>query len=400
MVAAVLLATAVPALASPGLEVGAGVSVGAGRGRVGAGIEVGADLGLVKFDAGVAAGGQLELCGHHAGLELDYKVKANCQFFGSRFHERMNTKAHLTYETALSLYYDIMCVMRHTLMTRGLERMKRLIEISAMVRDAENILINAEIYNAIDARPIRRGWVAHEIKHLRGKLETARWISLHLPNLCLAEDVFNFVVDASITVVKGALAIPVIAGAAVVASIQFAAHLAARAFHFMGRVLKWAVEEIEYAFLVFRAKVRAGLHAIGEGLHRFGHALKEGAEDVAWIISDKIHHAFQHHSCHCPKTSAVIVVGGEDDCSCSGEEEVAAVSLTKMCVVQEQVCTEKQFTAKLHAEYDMELKWSETTAVTQVTETVTKINAALGGLSGELRMIEADANRANLEAEA
>jgi len=415
LVAAALLASASSSLAAPelGAKVGAGISAHAGNGRADARIGAGGavDLGLVKVEAGISVGGEIELCRDHAGLELDVKVKGSCKFFSENFSERMRTKAHLTFESALELYHDVMYLMRHTLMTRGAERMVRLIEISALIRDAENILINAEIYNAVDTHFVRRKWIAHEIKSLRTRLEFARKVSLHLPNLCLAEDMYHFVIDASIKVVKGVLAVPVIAGAAVYAGFEFSAHLAARAFHFMGSVLKWAIEEVEHAFLVFRLKVKAGIKAIGRGLAKFGHATAEAAGDIGAIIVDIAHHKFGKKH-HCPRrcSTAVVVVAGsdssssssssDDDCSSCDDTAAAVVSLTEVCTVEKQVCTQKKFGARLHAQYDIELNWDETTAVTEVTQTVTKINAALGGLQGELRTIEIEAGRADLESEA
>lgn len=395
LLAAAALACATPVFAAPG---SAGFQVG---GEV--------SLGPLHVGAEVGAAVDLELChGHHAGVAAGVKVTAGCDFFSVDFRARMNTPAHVKYEVALEIYHDIQVLIRHTLMTRGLERLKRLIEISALVKEAEDILVVADVLNANDGRKVRKSWIQHEINHLRAKLSRSRWISMHLPNLCLAEDIFHFAVDASVAVVEFAIAVPIAVGAAIGIAVHEAVHLVARAFHYMGKFLHWAVDEIEYAFLMLRKKIKRGIkkigkgiHAIGSWIHHVGHEIKEGLEDGVSIIVDIGHHALHHHHCHhkCSGNTAIVVVGDDssssDSCDCNEDDGYAAI--TEVCVAEEKVCSKEEYTAKISAHYDIELSWTKEESYTKVQETVTEINAAIGGLKTELIAMQAQVVAADMD---
>jgi hypothetical protein len=284
-----------------------------------------------------------------------------------------------------------------------------------LIRDGEEILIVAGVLNSKDDRKVRRRWIQHEINVLESKFKRARFWAMHLPNLYLAEDIFHFAIDASLKVVEFALAVPVVVGAAIGIAIHEAAHLVARAFHFMGHVLRWAVDEIEYAFIMFAKKVKkglkkighgikAGLHAIGHGLHHLGHEIKEGLEDGVSIIVDIGHHALSHHHCHHHCSNVGLVIGDDsssssssssDDCDCEAQEDFSTV--TAVCVETDKVCSKEVFTAKVTAQYNVELAWTKEECHEKVKTTLVEINEAMSAFAVDLKRIEADASAENLE---
>jgi hypothetical protein len=383
--------------------------------KVAAGFDVGAKLGPLSVEVAAGAELDLSLChGAHAGLAVGAKVRVGCDFHSIDFRARMNTAAHRRYEEALEIYHDVMHLIRHTLMTRGKERALRLIEIAALIRDGEEILIVAGVLNSKDDRKVRRRWIQHEINVLESKFKRARFWAMHLPNLYLAEDIFHFAIDASLKVVEFALAVPVVVGAAIGIAIHEAAHLVARAFHFMGHVLRWAIDEIEYAFIMFAKKVKkglkkighgikAGLHAIGHGLHHIGHEIKEGLEDGVSIIVDIGHHALHHHHCHHHCSNVGLVIddssssssSSSDDCDCEAQEDYSTV--TAVCVETEKVCTKEAFTAKVTAQYNVELSWTKEECHEKVKTTLVEINEAMSAFAVDLKRIESDASAENLE---
>jgi len=409
--AAALAAT--PALAAPA-EIAAGFEVG---GRVG------------PFSADLAVGGEVDLglChGAHAGLAVGAKVKVGCDFESVDFRARMNTAAHARYEEALEIYHDVMYLIRHTLMTRGAERALRLIEIASLIRDGEEVLIVAGVLNTKDGRKIRRRWIQHEINSLQAKFRKARFWAMHLPNLYLAEDIFNFAVDASIKVVEFAVAVPIVVGAAVVVGLQEAAHLVARAFFFMAHVLEWAIDEIEYAFIMFVKKTWKGIKWVGHGIHKIGHELKEGIiaighgirhagheikeglEDGISIIVDIGHHMGEdRHRCRhqCPNVGLVIGIedssssssssSNQDACDCNEEE--AYTSVTAVCVEKEDVCSKETYSAKISANYNVELSWTKEESHEKVKATIVEINEAMAAFTTDLKQFEIQASADNLE---
>jgi hypothetical protein len=322
----------------------------------------------------------------------------------------MDTPAHRRYEEALEIYHDVMHLLRHTLMTRGKERALRLLEIAALIRDGEEILVVAGVLNAKDGRKVRRRWIQHEINSLEAKFKHSRFWACHLPNLYLAGDIFHFAVDASIAVVEFAVAVPIVVGAAIGIAVHEAFHLVARAFHFMGHVLKWAIDEIEFAFVMFVKKIRkglkkighgikAGFKAIGHGLHHLGHELKEGIEDGISIIVDVGHHlGHHHHHCH-NKCNVGLVIddssSSSDDCDCEAAADYTSV--TAVCVEAEEVCSREQFTAKLSANYNVELSWTKEESHEKVKTTMIEVNQAMAQFAADLRQIEADASKDTLE---
>jgi len=383
-----------------------------------AGFDVSAKVG--PFSAEVAAGAavDLSLChGAHAEVAVGAKVRLGCDFHSVDFRARMNTAAHRRYEEALEFYHDVMHLIRHTLMTRGKERALRLIEIAALIRDGEEILIVAGVLNSKDSRKVRRRWIQHEINLLESKFKRARFWAMHLPNLYLAEDIFHFACDFSLKVVEFALAVPVVVGAAIGVAIHEAAHLVARAFHFMGHVLHWAIDEIEYAFIMFAKKVKkglkkighgikAGIHAIGHGLHHLGHEIKEGLEDGVSIIVDIGHHALHHHHHHCHDhcSNVGLVIGddsssssssSDDDCDCDAQDDYSTV--TAVCVEADKVCTKETFTAKVTAQYNVELAWTKEESHEKVKATLVEINEAMSAFTADLKRIESDSSADNME---
>jgi len=308
-----------------------------------------------------------------------------------------------------------MHLIRHTLMTRGVERALRLIEVASLIRDGEEILVIAGTLNTSDGRKIRRRWIAHEIHSLEAKFRRARFWACHLPNLYLAEDFFKFTLNASLKVVEFAIAVPIVVGAAIGLAVVEAAHLVARAFHFMGRVLRWAIDEIEYAFIMFAKKVKrgikkvvkgigAGIVAIGHGLHHLGHEIKEGLEDGVSIVVDIGHHLFHRHHCHhkCSANVGLIVVddssssssssSGSEQCDCSATEEDDYATVTEVCVEKEEVCTKETYTAKVSANYNVELSWTKEESIEKVKTTLVEINEAMTAFTTDLRKIEVDAS--------
>jgi hypothetical protein len=399
------LAAAAAIASSTTLALPAGVS---------AGFEVDAKVGPFELEVGAAASVDLSLCrGAHAGLSAGIKLKAGCQFHMPDFRARMDTPAHRRYEEALEIYHDVMHLLRHTLMTRGKERALRLLEIAALIRDGEEILIVAGVLNAKDGRKVRRRWIQHEIHSLEAKFKRTRFWACHLPNLYLAEDLFHFAIDASLAVVEFAVAVPIVVGAAVGIAIHEAFHLVARAFHFMGHVLKWAIDEIEYAFVMFVKKIRkglkkighgikAGFKAIGHGLHHLGHEIKEGIEDGISIIVDVGHHlGHHHHHCHSKCNVGLIVddssssSSSSDDCDCEAAADYTTV--TAVCVEAEEVCSRESFTAKLTANYNVELSWTKEESHEKVKATMIEVNAAMAQFAVDLRQIEADSSKDTLE---
>jgi len=409
-------ALARPQEAGAGFEVGAELGpVGgrfaaggrAGHGEVAAGFDVAGKLG--PFSAEVAVGGEadLQLChGAHAGLAAGATVKLGCDFHTPDFRARMNTAAHLRYEEALELYHDVMHLIRHTLMTRGVERALRLIEIASMVRDGEEILIIAGTLNTNDSRKIRRRWIAHEIHSLEAKFRRARFWACHLPNLYLAEDFFKFTLNAGLKVVEFAVAVPIVVGAAIGLAVVEAAHLVARAFHFMGRVLRWAVDEIEYAFIMFARKLKHGIKKIVKGIKHLGHEIKEGLEDGVAIVVDIGHHLFQRHHCHhkCSANVGLIVVddsssssssSSEQQCDCSSSsssQEDDFATVTEVCVEKEEVCTKETFSAKVSANYNIELNWTKEESIEKVKTTLLEVNQAITSFTTDLQKFEVDAS--------
>jgi len=350
----------------------------------------------------------LNLChGAHAGLEVGGKVKLGCEFSTPDFRARMATPAHLRYEEALEIYHDVMHLIRHTLMTRGAERALRLIEVASLIRDGEEILVIAGTLNTSDGRKIRRRWIAHEIHSLEAKFKRARFWACHLPNLYLAEDFFKFSLDLSLKVVEFAVAVPIVVGAAIGLAVVEAAHLVARAFHFMGRVLLWAIDEIEYAFIMFARKVKkgikkvvhgieAGISAIGHGLRHLGHEIKEGLEDGVAIVVDIGHHAFQRHHCHHQCAKPILVIGdsssSSSECDCSAVEEDDYATVTEVCVEKNEVCSKETYTAKITANYNVELAWTKEESIEKVKTTVVEINEAMTAFTADLKKFEIDAS--------
>jgi hypothetical protein len=369
-----------------------------------AGIAVAGDLKVGPLEIGGAFEADVSLC-HGAHAAAGAVVKVGCDFHTPDFSARMNTPAHRRYEEALEIYHDVMHLIRHSLMTRGHLRMKRLVQIAMLVHDGEAILKVAAVLNRNDARKVRRSWIAHEIHHLLHKFERAAFYSRHLPNLCLAQDIFHFVVDASVAVVEFALSIPIAIGAAIGVAIYEAAHLVARAFHYMAHVLNWAIHEIEYAFIMFIKKtkrflkkvgagIKAGFKAIGHGLHRIGHDIKEGAEDVVSIIVDIGHHLHHHHHCHAvcnDDSSSSSDSGDSGDCGCGADSsDDGYATVTQVCQAEAQVCTKEAFTAKVTAHYDIELSWTKEESHTKVMECATQVFGAFDGLRSELRAMETE----------
>jgi hypothetical protein len=267
-----------------------------------------------------------------------------------------------------------------------------------LIHDGEAILKVAAVLNRNDGRKVRRAWIAHEIHHLQAKFERAAFYAKHLPNLCLAQDFFHFVVDASVAVVEFAVGVPLAIGAAVGIALHEAAHLVARAFHYMAHVLHWAIHEIEYAFIMFIKKtkrflkkvghgIKAGIKAIGHGLHKIGHEIKEGAEDVVSIIVDIGHHLHHHHHCHavCHDDSSS---SSSSDCGCGADNDDGYATVTQVCQAEQQVCSKEAFTAKISAHYDIELSWTKEEATKKVVECATQVFGAIDGLRGELRAME------------
>lgn len=410
-VLAAALALATPALASPAGVAGA--------------FDVGARIGPVGFEVAGAAELDLSLCHPKAAAAFGVKVDISaCKFHMPNFRERMNTPAHRRYEEALEIYHDVMHLVRHTLMTRGVERALRLIEIASLIRDGEAILIVAAELSLSDDHFVRRRWVQHEIHALEAKFKKARFWACHLPNLYLAEDFFHFVIDASVKVVEFAVAVPIAVGAAVGLAIHESIHLVAKAFHFMGHVLKWAVEEIVDAFIVLARKIKKGIKkighgikkigheikegiiAIGHGIHHVGHEIKEGLEDGISIIVDIGHHALHRHHCHhkCNANVGIIVVddsssSSEDQCDCAEEESSSEdyVDVAAVCVEKEQVCTKETFTAKVQAEYNIELSWTKEESHEKVKATIIEINQAVSAFTADLKKLERDASADRLE---
>jgi hypothetical protein len=323
-----------------------------------------------------------------AGVIVAVGGDVNC--FGSKFNKRMNTPAHITYEKALFLYQDIHHLVIHTLTRTGEKRFIRLIEIAAKIQRAYEYLDQAYDMNKHDTHHIRRKWVRHEIKHLRAKLDHARWFALHLPNLALCQEAFHFVVDASLTVIKVVASIPLVIGAAVGMALHWAVHAVVDAFHFIGHVLKWAIRGIVGAFIKFHRKVKAGLKKIGHKLHEIGHHIKEDVKDIGSVIVDIGHHMFHHH--HCEKGDfGVVIIGVEAEKECEYEEE-------DLCIIGEKQCTREEFTMKASAHYDIEFSWTHAESETRVMECMRRVNNGFIGMKAELEQHETQVMQANWEA--
>jgi hypothetical protein len=323
------------------------------------------------------------------GTIIAVEGEVNC--FGSRYNKRMNTPAHITYEKALFLYQDIHHLIIHTLTKKGMARFTRLVEIAAKIQRSYEFLEEAEGLNKHDKHHIRRKWIRYEIKNLRGKLDDARWLALHLPNLALCEEAFHFVVDVSLKVVEFIVEIPLVVGAAVGAAIHWAAHAVVEAFHFIGHVLKWTIKGIAHAFIKFHRKIKKAIKKVGEEIHKIGHHIKEDLKDVGSIILDIGHHIFGHHHCEKGDFGVIVVTAGEQEQECGYEED-------DLCLVGEKQCTREEFTMKAQMHYDIEFTWTKEESVQQVTQCMTKVNQAFIGMKAELQEQEVKVVAANWEA--
>jgi hypothetical protein len=325
---------------------------------------------------------------YEVGVIVAVAGDVNC--FGSKFNKRMNTPAHITYEKALYLYQDIHHMVIHTLTKSGAARMKRLIEIAAKIQRAFEYLDEAASMNKHDTHHIRRKWIRHEIRHLRHKLNHARWFALHLPNLALCQEAFHFVVDVSLKVVKFVAAIPLVIGAAVGAAIHWAVHAVVDAFHFIGHVLKWTIRGIIGAFIKFHRKVKRGLHKLGKKLKKIGHHIKEDLKDIGSIIVDIGHHIFHRH--HCEKGDfGVVIVGVEAEKECQYEQD-------DLCIIGEKQCTREEFSMKAQMHYDIEFSWTQEESITRVTECMRRVNDGFLSMKSELEQHEVKVVQANWEA--
>lgn len=319
-------------------------------------------------------------------------VDTGVSCFGQRYNKRMNTPAHLTYEKALFLYQDVHHLIIHTLTKKGMARFKRLVEIAAKIQRAYEFLDEAEHQNKHDTHHIRRKWIRHEIKHLRGKLDDARWLALHLPNLALCQEAFHFVVDVSLKVVEFVVELPLVIGAAIGAAIHWAAHAVVEAFHFIGHVLKWTIKGIAHAFIKFHRKVKKALKKIGHKIHEIGHHIKEDLKDIGSVILDIGHHVFHHHH-HCEKGDfgIIVVTAGEQEQECGYEED-------DLCLIGEKQCTKEEFTMKASMHYDIEFTWTKEESVQQVTQCMQKVNQSFISMKSELHEQESKVVSVNWEA--
>jgi len=268
--------------------------------------------------------------------------------------------------------------------------MERLSLIAIMIHDARWLLDEAGRINSHDGHAWRRAWISFEILKLRIGLKVTQEISLHLPNFCLAEEIFRFAVDESIAVVEVAVSIPIIV-------IHEAIHLIHRVFHFMKVALKWTVETIIHEFFRLVRKIKRGFQAVGRGIHRIAHGIKEGLEDGASIIMDVGHHVREHfrshnahhdhEDCHNRGTcddELVEEVEEGDSCTfdgqCTEEEE---------CIFNGQ-CTKEEFTMKASAKFDISVSWTKEEAQTKVVECMRGINSSLEMLQVDIKTLETD----------
>jgi len=388
--AAVLVAVSVPALATSGSTSTMAVDT------------VSTEVVSAEFDFGMNPEIDDHLCHgrkKRVGLELAVReqLDARCSFFSVDLRRRMDTSAHQRLEMALDIYADTVFIMRHTLMTEGIERLRRLVQVGMLIQDGRAILKAAVSLNNNDVRTVRRGWIDIEIALAMTKFERAEFYAKHMPNLCLAQEIFHFVVDASVAVVRTAVSIPIVVGVAITVAIQGAVHLVARAFHYMAHTLHWIVKEIEYAFLMFRHKakrflkkvgagIQAGAKAIGHGLHKLGHEIKEGFEDAAAIIVDIGHHLHRHHHCHA--VCHDVVDDNSAKCSCNKGDDGYA-TITQVCMVNQKICTEQTFITTIE-QYDIELAWTEEDAQTKVVECAKEVYSAVDDLRGEFQAKEVE----------
>jgi len=249
-----------------------------------------------------------------------------------------------------------------------------------MIQRSYDYLEGAEILNDQDSRRVRHAWIQHEIRKLRRKLNDARWLALHLPNLYLACEAWNFTVDVALKVVEVIVAVPLIIGGAIAIGVIEAAHAVIRVFRFMAEVLRWAVHEVKEVFIRFRRKIRKIVRAIGHEIHKIGHEIKEGLEDFGAIIVDIGHHAFQHHP-HCERQSYGVILIGEEKDECSYSEE-------DLCVIGVNECSRQEYVEKLHANYDIEISWDKEESIKKVTEAVVTTNEQFFATKTEFESIE------------
>lgn len=329
---------------------------------------------------------------YSVGAVIAVGTEVRC--FGSKYNTRMNTPAHITYEKALYLYQDVHHLIIHTLTKKGMARFARLVEIAAKIQRAFEYLDEAEHLNKHDSHHIRRRWVRHEIKHLRHKLNDARWLALHLPNLAVCQEAFHFVVDVSLKVVEFIVELPLIIGAAVGAALHWAAHAVVQAFHFIGHVLKWTIKGIAHAFIRFHRKVKKAFKKLGHKLHKIGHHIKEDLKDVGSIILDIGHHVF-HHRPRCERGDfGVIVVVGEEE----AEQEECSYNEDDSCLTGASHCTKEEFTMKAQMHYDIEFSWTKEESIQQVTQCMQKVNQGFLAMKSELSVQESKVVSANWEA--
>jgi len=97
----------------------------------------------------------------------------------------------------------------------------------------------------------------------------------------------------------------------------------------------------------------------------------------------------------------LVVVGDDsssssESCDCNNvEEEITTV--TAVCVEEEKVCSQKTFTAKVEANFNVELAWTETECHEKVKAQLVEINQAMVAFTSDLKRIEVEASSDNLE---
>jgi len=221
------------------------------------------------------------------------------------------------------------------------------------------------------------------------------FISRHLPNLCLAQEFFGIVVKGAVSVVKGAVGLVVGAAVgvavAVGATISAAIHLAAAAFHFMIKTLGWVLKGIEHAFIYLRKKVKNAIKKVIKFVKHIGGKVIEAAEDTVGIVVDVAHHATHHHKCKnsCP-ANTVIVVGDVPADTCACKPVAAAAAIVDVCsTATREFCSEKQFSAAIKTEYNVELQWTEKEAIKEVTTHSQAVFGAIAAIESDQAQLEA-----------
>jgi hypothetical protein len=66
--------------------------------------------------------------------------------------------------------------------------------------------------------------------------------------------------------------------------------------------------------------------------------------------------------------------------------------VTEVCVEKEEVCTKETYTAKVSANYNVEINWTKEESIEKVKTTLLEVNQAMTAFTADLKKMEIDAS--------